>query len=81
MNNAIPEIEKTTNLVKEISLASDEQAGGVSQINNAIQLLNNIVQQNAASSEELAANAEELKSETDHILKIVSFFKSNDISL
>ncbi|MBK8806050.1 MAG: hypothetical protein IPO21_05130 [Bacteroidales bacterium] len=78
MNKAIPELEKTTNLVKEISLASDEQAGGVSQINNAIQLLNNIVQQNAASSEELAASAIELESETEQILKTISFFKSKD---
>lgn len=71
----LPDIEKTTSLVHEISAASKEQANGASQINNAMQQLNNVTQQNAAASEELATNAEEMSSQSVQLKDLVSFFK------
>jgi methyl-accepting chemotaxis protein len=51
MNNLIPEIQKTTQLAREIAAASIEQLNGADQVNNAIQQLNQVVQGNAAASE------------------------------
>lgn len=71
----LPEIEKTTSLIKEIAVASTEQFNGTNQVNNAVQQLNNITQQSAASSEELASNAEELLSQSEQLRELIDFFK------
>jgi len=78
MEEILPEVEKTTQLVNEISSASQEQNNGVGQINNAVQQLNVITQQNAASSEELAGNSEEMAAQADQLKEIISFFKINN---
>lgn len=71
----LPEIEKTTNLVQEISAASNEQANGAGQVNDAMQQLNGVTQQNAAASEQMATNAEEMTAQADQLKELVSFFK------
>lgn len=78
LSKLVPEIEKTSNLVAEISAASLEQNDGANQINEAIQQLNSVVQQNAASAEELASNSEELNNQSDTLRKAISFFKIDD---
>jgi methyl-accepting chemotaxis protein len=77
LGELVPEIEKTTKLVQEITAASTEQNSGASQINNAIQQLNQVTQQNAASAEEMATNAEELSSQAEQLREMVAFFKLN----
>ena len=71
----LPEIEKSTQLVQEITAASAEQTNGAQQINNAIQQLNSVTQQTAASSEELATSAEEMSSQADRLKDLIGFFK------
>ena len=78
MSTIIPEIEKTTQLIQEITAASQEQNSGADQVNNAIQQLNQVTQQNAASSEELATSSEELSSQAEQLREIVSFFKVDE---
>ncbi len=73
----VPDIQRTAELVQEISAASKEQTSGAQQINSAIQQLNRVVQQNAGSSEEMAATAEELSSQADQLHQAVSFFRVN----
>jgi len=78
LEEIVPEIEKTSELVQEITAASNEMNSGASQVNSAIQQLNQVTQQNAASSEELATSAEELSSQADQLKQIVGFFKMGD---
>lgn len=73
----MPEVSKTNQLVKEISVASQEQNSGANQINSAIQQLNTVTQQNAASSEELASSAEEMTSQSEQLLEVIQFFKTD----
>ncbi len=56
----VPDIQKTAELVQEISVASREQDTGANEINTAIQQLDGVVQQSAASSEQLASASEQL---------------------
>ena len=70
----LPSITKTSDLVQEISAASEEQASGVGQINTAMTQLNQITQQNASSSEELAATSEEMSSQAEQLQQAMSFF-------
>lgn len=73
-NNIVPQIEKTLQLLQEITAASLEQNSGAEQINDAIQQFNQVIQQNAASAEELATNAEELSGQAEQLKQSVSFF-------
>lgn len=70
MGEIVPEIEKTSTLVQEISAASREQNSGADQVNSALMQLNQSNQNTAASSEELAGQAAHLKD-------VISFFKTN----
>ncbi len=76
----IPLIEKTSNLVQEITAASKEQDIGANQINESIQQLTSIAQTNASSSEELAASAEKLASQAIAMKKLIGYFKINSKS-
>lgn len=71
----VPDIQKTAELVQEISAASKEQTTGADQINNSIQQLNQVIQQNAGSAEEMASTAEELSSQAEQLQGTVAFFK------
>jgi len=71
----VPDIQKTSELVQEITASSKEQSGGADQINGAIQQLNQVIQQNAGSAEEMASMAEELSSQADQLLDTIAFFK------
>ena len=74
LNNLVPEIRKTSDLVQEISAASAEQNLGVEQINQATIQLDRVIQQNAAASEEMASTSEELASQTKQLDQILIFF-------
>jgi len=78
LNKMVPDIQKTAELVQEISAASNEQKAGSEQINKAIQQLDQVTQQNASSSEELASTAEELSSQAVQLQTSIAFFKLDD---
>ena len=76
----VPDIQKTAELVQEISAASNEQNSGAEQINGAIQQLNQVIQQNASASEQMASTAEELTGQAEQLQDMISFFKLKDAS-
>ncbi len=75
LSKLVPDIQKTSELVQEISAASAEQNSGVGQINQSLQQLDRIIQQNASASEEMAAAAEELSTQSGQLQSSMSFFK------
>lgn len=81
LDNLVPEIQKTSQLIREITAASAEQNSGADQINTAIQQLNIVTQQNAAASEEMATSAEELSSQAESLKMAVAFFTLGDNGL
>jgi methyl-accepting chemotaxis protein len=78
LDQMVPNIKKTSDLVQEITAASEEQSSGVSQINAAVNQLNTTTQQNASSSEELAATAEEMSGQAEQLQQAMAFFKLSD---
>ena len=78
LEQIVPNIEKTSRLVMDISASSKEQNTGAEQINSALQQLSQVIQQNAAVSEELAASSAELLGQADQLKHAVSFFRVND---
>jgi methyl-accepting chemotaxis protein len=75
LNEMVPSIKKTSDLVEEIAAASQEQSAGVGQINGAMGQLNKATQQNASASEELAATAEEMGGQAAQLQELMSFFR------
>ncbi|MGF6400270.1 methyl-accepting chemotaxis protein [Pseudomonas frederiksbergensis] len=78
LGEIVPGIAKTSDLVQEISAASQEQSSGVSQINTAMNQLNQITQQNASASEELAATAEEMSGQAEQLQQLMGFFSLDE---
>lgn len=74
LNEMLPNINKTAELVQEISSASEEQATGAEQINTVMTQLDTVTQQNAAASEELAATATEMQGQMNSLLNMIGFF-------
>ncbi|HEY6010955.1 MAG TPA: methyl-accepting chemotaxis protein [Nitrospirota bacterium] len=75
LSKLVPDIQKTSELVQEISASSKEQATGTDQINSSIQQLNQVIQQNAGAAVEMASMAQELSTQSDKLLETISFFK------
>ncbi len=75
LTKMVPDIQRTAELVQEISAACREQDTGADQINKAIQQLDQVIQQNASASEEMASTAEELNSQAEQLQSAISFFK------
>lgn len=78
LDRMVPNIKKTSDLVQEITAASEEQSSGVGQINSAVVQLSQTTQQNASSSEELAATAEEMSGQAEQLQRTMAFFKLSD---
>jgi methyl-accepting chemotaxis protein len=66
---------KVSQMVAEITAASDQQDQGISQLNKAVEQLNQLTQQNAANAEESASAAEEMSSQSEEMRSMVAGFK------
>lgn len=75
LNKLVPDIQKTSELIQEISAASREQKSGADQISKAIQQLDIVIQQNSSSAEEMSSTSEELSSQAEQLKDTISFFK------
>jgi methyl-accepting chemotaxis protein len=75
LDEIVPNIQKTSDLVQEITAASQEQSTGAGQINIAMGQMNQITQQNASASEELAATAEEMNAQASQLQELISYFR------
>ena len=78
LEKLVPDIQRTAELVQEISAASKEQDTGAEQINKALQQLEKVIQQNASASEEMASTTEELSGQSDQLVSALGFFRTGD---
>jgi methyl-accepting chemotaxis protein len=70
----VPDIEKTTELVKQINISGLEQSISAESISKAAVELNEQTQQMATSAEEMAASAEELSNQADLLKETINYF-------
>ncbi len=78
MNEVVNSIRRVTDIMGEISTASQEQSSGVSQVGEAVTAMDQATQQNAALVEEMAAAAESLKRQAQDLVQVVSVFALAD---
>jgi methyl-accepting chemotaxis protein len=75
MTEVVTSIRRVTDIMGEISAASNEQALGVAQVGEAVTHMDQATQQNAALVEQMAAAASSLKSQADDLVHVVDAFK------
>jgi methyl-accepting chemotaxis protein len=75
MSDIVDSVQRVTQIVGEIAAASEEQSGGISQVNQAVSQMDETTQQNAALVEEAAAAAAALQQQAETLAQVVSVFK------
>jgi methyl-accepting chemotaxis protein-1 (serine sensor receptor) len=75
MQEVVSSIRRVTDIMGEISAASNEQSQGVSQVGDAVTQMDQVTQQNAALVEEMAAAASSLRSQAQELVQTVAVFK------
>ncbi|MGV1099556.1 methyl-accepting chemotaxis protein [Thiovibrio sp. JS02] len=75
INEIVPQIQKTAELVHEIDAASNEQARGIEENSKAIQQFDQVIQANSAAAEEMASTSEELTAQSAQLQDTIAFFK------
>ena len=75
MDEVVSSVKRVTDIIGEISSASQEQTHGIGQVNQAITQMDQVTQQNAALVEEAAAAAGSLQEQANGLAQVVSVFK------
>ncbi|CUH39821.1 Ribose and galactose chemoreceptor protein [Jannaschia seosinensis] len=78
LETLVPNIQRTADLVQEISASTREQNVGAEQINQAIRELDKVIQQNAAAAEESAATSQELAAQSQQLNGVISYFRVSE---
>ena len=71
----VEQVTRVSQLIDGITLASQEQSEGISQVGSAVDQLDQVTQQNAALVEESAAAAESLRSQAEQLAQLVGSFR------
>ncbi|MHA4866909.1 methyl-accepting chemotaxis protein [Duganella sp. PWIR1] len=80
MDEIVQSISRVTQIMTQISNASEEQSLGIAQVNDAITQMDQVTQQNAALVEEAAAAAESMQEQSAKLADVVSVFKLDGMS-
>ena len=77
MQEIVSSVKRVTDIMGEITSASNEQARGVDQVNVAVSQIDEVNQQNAALVEEAAAAASALQDQASELVRAVAAFKTD----
>ncbi|WP_307692104.1 methyl-accepting chemotaxis protein [Variovorax ginsengisoli] len=80
MEEIVQSVQRVTDIMGEITLASQEQTTGIEQINQAITQMDQVTQQNAALVEEAAAAASSLQEQAGGLSQVVRVFRLSESS-
>jgi methyl-accepting chemotaxis protein len=74
LDDLVPSIQKTVDLVQDVAAASNEQSSSVGHVNKAMGQVDQVTQRNAAAAEELASTAEEMAAQAEALRQLIEFF-------
>ncbi|HZG84174.1 methyl-accepting chemotaxis protein [Paenibacillus sp.] len=75
LDQIVDGVNKAASLVGSIAVSSNEQAIGISQVNQGIAQVSEVIQANSATSEECAAASEQLSGQSDQLKQMVGQFR------
>ncbi|MGY0632970.1 methyl-accepting chemotaxis protein [Luteimonas sp. A478] len=79
MGEMVTSVRRVTDIMAEISAASQEQASGIEQVNQTIAQMDETTQQNAALVEEASAAARSMEQQAGELSGAVSVFRLNGV--
>ncbi|MEB1490459.1 methyl-accepting chemotaxis protein [Xanthomonas campestris pv. campestris] len=79
MVEVVASVQRVTDIMGEISAASQEQSAGIEQVNQTITQMDETTQQNAALVEEATAAARSLEEQAVQLTEAVAVFKTDDV--
>lgn len=80
MEDIVGSVERVTDIMADIMLASDEQSVGIDQVHMAIREMDQVTQQNAAMVEEAASAAETLQRQATTLAEHVAIFNLGEVA-
>lgn len=81
IDEVVVSVKRVTDIVGEISMASNEQSVGIEQVNQAILQMDQVTQQNAALVEQAAAATGSMQDQADQLTRAVSVFNLGNYAL
>jgi methyl-accepting chemotaxis protein len=75
MQEIVTSVRRVTDIMGEITAASQEQTSGIEQVNTAITQMDQVTQQNAALVEEAAAASDAMQQQAAALTQAISVFK------
>ena len=78
MEAIVQSVQRVTDIMGEISVASQEQTSGIDQINQAISQMDQVTQQNAALVEQAAAEAASMQEQAGSLVQTVGLFRLDE---
>ena len=78
MGEIVASVQRVTDIMAEISAASQEQAAGIEQVNQTIVQMDETTQQNAALVEEASAAARAMEEQADGLAHAIAAFRLED---
>ncbi|MGD9849790.1 MAG: methyl-accepting chemotaxis protein [Nitrospirales bacterium] len=81
LEEIVNSVKRVTDIIAEISAASQEQAAGIDQVNKAVMQMDQGTQQNAALVEQATSASQSMKQQSAELLNQVAFFKFQDEGL
>ena len=75
MGEIVTSVKRVTDIIADISAASQEQSAGIEQVNQAITQMDESTQQNAALVEEATAAARSMEQQSEHLVQTVAMFQ------
>jgi aerotaxis receptor len=72
----VGEVQRVSELIRQISGASADQASGISEVNTAVGQLDQVTQQNSAMVEQTSAAAQDLRRRADRLTEALAVFKT-----
>jgi methyl-accepting chemotaxis protein len=76
LDELIPAIRRTADLVQEVAAATSEQALGVNEIGRALGSVDQVTQRSAAAAEELATTAEGMALQAEALRRHLAYFRT-----
>ncbi len=75
IDELVPQIQKTAELIQEIDAASTEQSRGIDENAKAIEQFDQVIQANSAAAEEMSSTSEELTAQAASLQSAIAFFR------
>ncbi|WP_372767483.1 methyl-accepting chemotaxis protein [Pseudoalteromonas sp.] len=80
LQEIVAAVQRVTEMIADITVASEEQSSGIEQVNKAITQMDEMTQQNAALVEQASAASESMAEQANGMRKLLSFFNTSGSS-